>query len=42
MRPADPAGFRGHPGQADRQLPQGGAHRVDQHAPGVETVTVMR
>ena len=42
VRPADPAGFRGHPGQADRQLPQGGAHRVDQHAPGVETVTVMR
>ena len=39
VRPADPAGFRGHPGQADRQLPQGGAHRVDQHAPGVETVT---
>ena len=42
VRPADPAGFRGHPGQVDRQLPQGGAHRVDQHAPGVETVTVMR
>ena len=34
VRPAHPAGLRGHPGEGDRQLPQGGAHRVDQHAPG--------